>query len=122
MVVTSHISNVIESLADRALLRENGEFSEGEKDRVPPAQVPSREPLLVILDEPTGSMDPITRSCTPATRERRRSSSSATTWTSSATSATGSPSCTTTISSGSGPSRRCSIISSMEARGEALLT
>ena len=38
-----------------------GELSEGEKHRVALAQVLIREPLLVVLDEPTGTMDPITK-------------------------------------------------------------
>jgi len=37
------------------------ELSEGERHRTALAQVLIREPRLVILDEPTGTMDPITR-------------------------------------------------------------
>jgi methyl coenzyme M reductase system subunit A2 len=37
------------------------QLSEGEKHRVALAQVLIREPLLVVLDEPTGTMDPITK-------------------------------------------------------------
>ena len=36
-------------------------LSVGEKQRVALAQVLIREPSLVILDEPTGTMDPITK-------------------------------------------------------------
>ena len=36
-------------------------LSEGEKHRVALAQVLIREPLIVVLDEPTGTMDPITK-------------------------------------------------------------
>jgi len=36
-----------------------GELSDGERHRVALAQVLIREPRLVILDEPTGTMDPI---------------------------------------------------------------
>jgi len=36
-------------------------LSQGEKHRVALAQVLIREPLLVVLDEPTGTMDPITK-------------------------------------------------------------
>jgi methyl coenzyme M reductase system subunit A2 len=43
------------------LKRYPGELSEGERHRVALAQVLIREPRLVILDEPTGTMDPITR-------------------------------------------------------------
>jgi methyl coenzyme M reductase system subunit A2 len=38
-----------------------GELSEGERHRVALAQVLIREPRMVILDEPTGTMDPLTR-------------------------------------------------------------
>jgi methyl coenzyme M reductase system, component A2 len=38
-----------------------GELSNGERHRVALAQVLIREPHLVILDEPTGTMDPITK-------------------------------------------------------------
>ncbi len=38
-----------------------GELSDGERHRVALAQVLIREPRIVILDEPTGTMDPITK-------------------------------------------------------------
>jgi methyl coenzyme M reductase system, component A2 len=38
-----------------------GQLSEGERHRVALAQVLIREPRLVILDEPTGTMDPLTK-------------------------------------------------------------
>ena len=38
-----------------------GHLSEGERHRVALAQVLIREPRIVILDEPTGTMDPITK-------------------------------------------------------------
>jgi methyl coenzyme M reductase system subunit A2 len=37
------------------------QLSEGERHRVALAQVLIREPRIVILDEPTGTMDPITK-------------------------------------------------------------
>jgi len=46
---------------DAVLQRYPGELSEGERHRVALAQVLIREPRLGILDEPTGTMDPITR-------------------------------------------------------------
>lgn len=38
-----------------------GQLSEGERHRVALAQVLIREPSIVVLDEPTGTMDPITK-------------------------------------------------------------
>ena len=43
------------------LLRLPGTLSEGERHRVALAQVLIREPNIVVLDEPTGTMDPITK-------------------------------------------------------------
>ncbi len=43
------------------LHRMPGQLSEGERHRVALAQVLIREPRLVILDEPTGTMDPLTK-------------------------------------------------------------
>ncbi|MCS3924015.1 methyl coenzyme M reductase system, component A2 [Methanosalsum natronophilum] len=45
--------NILSKLAE--------ELSEGEKHRVALAQVLIREPNIVIMDEPTGTMDPITK-------------------------------------------------------------
>ncbi|NYT08106.1 MAG: methyl coenzyme M reductase system, component A2 [Methanomicrobiales archaeon] len=50
-----------DGITDSVLLRYPGELSSGERHRVALAQVLIREPRLVILDEPTGTMDPITR-------------------------------------------------------------
>ena len=36
-------------------------LSEGERHRVALAQVLIKEPRIVIMDEPTGTMDPITK-------------------------------------------------------------
>ncbi|MCX8181985.1 MAG: methyl coenzyme M reductase system, component A2 [Candidatus Methanomethyliaceae archaeon] len=50
-----------ESLTEIILNKYPDELSEGERHRVALAQVLIREPVLVILDEPTGTMDPITQ-------------------------------------------------------------
>lgn len=50
-----------ESLIEPILNKYPDELSEGERHRVALAQVLIREPVLVILDEPTGTMDPITQ-------------------------------------------------------------
>jgi len=47
--------------AKEILDRYPAELSDGERHRVALAQVLIREPRLVILDEPTGTMDPITK-------------------------------------------------------------
>jgi methyl coenzyme M reductase system subunit A2 len=46
---------------DTLLPKYPGQLSEGERHRVALAQVLIREPRLVVLDEPTGTMDPITK-------------------------------------------------------------
>jgi methyl coenzyme M reductase system subunit A2 len=47
--------------ASKILKKEPDELSGGERHRVAIAQVLIKEPNIVILDEPTGTMDPITR-------------------------------------------------------------
>jgi methyl coenzyme M reductase system subunit A2 len=47
--------------ADIVLNKKPEELSGGERHRVAIAQVLIKEPNIVILDEPTGTMDPITR-------------------------------------------------------------
>lgn len=46
---------------DSVLHRYPSELSQGERHRVALAQVLIREPRIVVLDEPTGTMDPITK-------------------------------------------------------------
>ena len=50
-----------EGATDRIISAYPDELSEGERHRVALAQVLIREPVVVILDEPSGTMDPITR-------------------------------------------------------------
>jgi methyl coenzyme M reductase system subunit A2 len=60
-VVTLRMAGFTEEKARAILNRFPGELSDGERHRVALAQVLIREPSLVILDEPTGTMDPITK-------------------------------------------------------------
>ena len=60
-VVTLRMSGFTEEKSREILNRFPGELSDGERHRVALAQVLIREPRLVILDEPTGTMDPITK-------------------------------------------------------------
>jgi len=50
-----------EKYATNILSKYPDELSGGERHRVALAQVLIKEPKIVILDEPTGTMDPITR-------------------------------------------------------------
>ncbi|RPI40612.1 MAG: methyl coenzyme M reductase system, component A2 [Methanoregulaceae archaeon] len=60
-VVTLRMAGFTEEKAREILNRFPGELSDGERHRVALAQVLIREPRLVVLDEPTGTMDPITK-------------------------------------------------------------
>jgi len=50
-----------ENYAEKILHKYHDELSGGERHRVAIAQVLIKEPKIIILDEPTGTMDPITR-------------------------------------------------------------
>jgi len=60
-IVTLRMAGFTEEKAKEILNRFPGELSDGERHRVALAQVLIREPRLVVLDEPTGTMDPITK-------------------------------------------------------------
>jgi methyl coenzyme M reductase system subunit A2 len=60
-VVTLRMAGFTDEKSRQILNRFPGELSDGERHRVALAQVLIREPRLVILDEPTGTMDPITK-------------------------------------------------------------
>ncbi|MDI6875910.1 MAG: methyl coenzyme M reductase system, component A2 [Methanomicrobiales archaeon] len=60
-VLTLRMAGFSEEKSREILDRYPGQLSEGERHRVALAQVLIREPRMVILDEPTGTMDPITK-------------------------------------------------------------
>ena len=60
-IITLGMAGFTPEKSQEILDRYPDQLSEGEKHRVALAQVLIREPLLVVLDEPTGTMDPITK-------------------------------------------------------------
>jgi len=60
-LVTLKMAGFSDTKSAEILNRMPGQLSEGERHRVALAQVLIREPRIVILDEPTGTMDPITK-------------------------------------------------------------
>jgi methyl coenzyme M reductase system, component A2 len=60
-MVTLRMAGFTAEKSKEILNRFPGELSDGERHRVALAQVLIREPRLIILDEPTGTMDPITK-------------------------------------------------------------
>jgi len=60
-VITLGMAGFSPEKSKAILNRLPSELSDGERHRVALAQVLIREPRLVILDEPTGTMDPITK-------------------------------------------------------------
>lgn len=60
-VQTLKIAGFSEQTAKDILNKQTFELSEGERHRVAMAQVLMKEPNIVIMDEPTGTMDPLTR-------------------------------------------------------------
>ena len=60
-IQTLKIAGFSEEIAKKILDKQTSELSEGERHRVAMAQVLMKEPNIVIMDEPTGTMDPLTR-------------------------------------------------------------
>ena len=60
-IITLRMAGFTEKKAKDVLNRYPSSLSAGEKHRVALAQVLIREPRIVLLDEPTGTMDPITK-------------------------------------------------------------
>jgi methyl coenzyme M reductase system, component A2 len=60
-IITLRMAGFTEGKCLEILDRLPGQLSEGERHRVALAQVLIHEPRIVILDEPTGTMDPITK-------------------------------------------------------------
>jgi methyl coenzyme M reductase system subunit A2 len=60
-IITLKMAGFSEEKSREILDRLPGHLSEGERHRVALAQVLIREPRIVILDEPTGTMDPLTK-------------------------------------------------------------
>jgi len=60
-IQTLKVAGFSEEGAKGILNKQNSELSEGERHRVAMAQVLMKEPNIVIMDEPTGTMDPLTR-------------------------------------------------------------
>ncbi len=60
-ILTLRMAGFSEEKSREILDRYPAQLSEGERHRVALAQVLIREPRLVILDEPTGTMDPLTK-------------------------------------------------------------
>ena len=60
-MITLRMAGFTEKKARDVLNRYPPSLSEGEKHRVALAQILIREPRIILLDEPTGTMDPITK-------------------------------------------------------------
>lgn len=60
-MITLRMAGFTEKKANDILNRYPSSLSEGEKHRVALAQVLIKEPRIILLDEPTGTMDPITK-------------------------------------------------------------
>ncbi len=60
-IITLKAAGFEEDKAKAILSKMTDEMSEGERHRVALAQVLIKEPRIVIMDEPTGTMDPITK-------------------------------------------------------------
>jgi methyl coenzyme M reductase system subunit A2 len=60
-VITLKTTGFTEEKAKSILSKMPDELSEGERHRVALAQILMKEPNIIVMDEPTGTMDPITK-------------------------------------------------------------
>ena len=58
---TDACAKTIDKIEEEILDKYPDQLSVGEKHRIALAQVLIKEPKLIVLDEPTGTMDPVTR-------------------------------------------------------------
>jgi methyl coenzyme M reductase system subunit A2 len=60
-IITLKTTGFTEEKAKAILSKMPDELSEGERHRVALAQILMKEPNIIVMDEPTGTMDPITK-------------------------------------------------------------
>jgi methyl coenzyme M reductase system subunit A2 len=70
-ISTLQIAGFSDARSREIMDRYPGELSEGERHRVSFARALIKEPHLIVLDEPTGTMDPITKQSVISSIHRR---------------------------------------------------